>query len=218
MIHAALPNFTAEAHLLVNGSGVGAYVRRLRADTPHVTALDIEHERLVRAALPGQVCAAGEHLPFPCASFDAALSNEVLEHVQDDAQAVREMVRTLRPGGRIIVFVPNRWYPFETHGIYLGQRYIFGNIPLVNYLPNPLRNRLAPHVRAYTGGQLRKLFHGLPVRIVRHTAIYGAYDNLIARFGPLGRLLRALLQGLEATPLKWFGLSHLLIVEKLTDA
>jgi SAM-dependent methyltransferase len=142
------------------------------------------------------------------------LSHEVLEHVQDDRQAVREMVRTLRPKGRLALFVPNRGYPFETHGIYWRQRYRFGNIPLVNYLPRKLRDRLAPHVRVYSRGDLEKLFAGLPVRILQRTVIFGAYDNIIARFPGPGRRLRGLLQALERTPLRGLGLSHFWVVEK----
>jgi hypothetical protein len=44
--------------------------------------------------------------------------------------------------------------------------------------------------------------------------IFGAYDNLIARFGILGRLVRGMLQFLERTPLRAMGLSHLWVVEK----
>src|SRR5690606_26208157 len=126
---------------------------------------------------------AAEAIPYPDNRFDTILSHEVLEHVDDDRAAVREMVRVLRPGGRIIIFAPNRWYPFETHGHYWRGKYHFGNTPLINYLPDPLRNRLAPHVRAYTGAGLRRLFDGCPVRIVTHRRIYGGYDNLIARLG-----------------------------------
>ena len=161
------------------------------------------------------VCAAGEALPYPAASFDLILSNEVIEHVQDDRAAVAEMVRALRPGGRVVIFCPNRWYPVETHGIYWRGRYIFGNIPLVNYLPDPLRNRLAPHVRAYTGHGLRRLFDGLPVRIVTHTRIFGGYDNLVARLGPLGKVIRAVMQGVEGTPLNVLGLSHFLVAQRV---
>ncbi len=116
--------------------------------------------------------AACEALPYPQNSFDLVLSHEVLEHVNDDRQAVAEMVRVLRPGGRAVIFVPNRLYPFETHGHYWRGEYHFGNTPLINYLPDPLRNRLAPHVRAYTAQGLRHLFLGQPVRILHHTQIY----------------------------------------------
>jgi hypothetical protein len=113
-----------------------------------------------------------------------------------------------------VLFVPNRGYPFETHGVYWRGRYRFGNIPLVNYLPRVLRDRLAPHVRAYSRAALQALFAGLPVRFVQRTVIFGAYDNLIARWPRAGRLLRAALQGLERTPLRAFGLSHFWVVEK----
>jgi hypothetical protein len=125
------------------------------------------------------------------------------------------MVRALKPGGRLVLFVPNRGYPFETHGIYWRGKYHFGNKPFVNYLPRALRDKLAPHVRVYSKRDLEKLFTGLPVKYIERTIIFGAYDNLIAHFGILGRILRSILQFLEATPLRWLGLSHIWVIEKL---
>jgi len=110
--------------------------------------------------------------------------------------------------------VPNRAYPFETHGLYWRGRYRFGNVPLVNYLPRRLRDRLAPHVRVYSTGDLQRLFAGLPVQTVEWTVIFGAYDNIIARRPALGKALRRLLQGLERTPARALGLSHFWVVEK----
>lgn len=49
-------------------------------------------------------------LPFPDASFDAVVAAEVLEHLPADEQAMAELARVLRPGGRIAVTVP-RWGP-----------------------------------------------------------------------------------------------------------
>ncbi|HEY9152325.1 MAG TPA: methyltransferase domain-containing protein, partial [Anaerolineales bacterium] len=146
---------------------------------------------------------------------DLILSHEVIEHVQDDRLAIREMVRVLKPSGRIVLFCPNRGYPFETHGIYWNGKYSFGNKLFVNYLPRVWRDRLAPHVRVYSKRDLEKLFEGLPVKFVERTIIFGAYDNIILRFGTFGKVLRALLQFLEKTPLKIFGLSHFLVVEKI---
>jgi hypothetical protein len=121
----------------------------------------------------------------------------------------------LQPGGRIVLFVPNRGYPFETHGIYWRGEYKFGNIPLVNYLPRAWRDKLAPHVRVYSRRDVAKLFEGLPVKFIQRTVIFGAYDNIIARFGSFGKILRGILQFLEKTPLKALGLSHFWVVEKI---
>jgi len=202
--------------LLVDGCGVGMYLDHLAPYARSVVGLDIEHERTIEAhGHSDQVlCSAGEHLPFPSDSFDLVLSHEVLEHVQDDRLTIREIVRTLRPGGRLVLFCPNRGYPFETHGVYWQGTYHFGNIPLVNYLPRPWRDRLAPHVNVYTRRGLQRLFDGLPVRFIAQRVIFGAYDNLIARRPALGRPLRLILQSMERSPLQFFGLSHFWVVEK----
>ncbi len=207
---------TDQARILVDGCGIGAYVRALRRYTPHVVGLDIDAKVLHVAGqtLPHLCQAAGEALPFPDNIFDTVLSHEVIEHVNDDRQTVAEMIRVLKPGGRAVIFCPNRFYPFETHGHFWRGQYHFGNTPFINYLPDPLRNKLAPHVRAYTPWGLRRLFRDLPVRIVYHTQIYPGYDNIIARWPRIGRGIRAVTYALERTPLRILGLSHFLVVEK----
>jgi len=206
--------------LLENGCGVGQYIQHLVAYAGLAIGLEFDFERARQAHLRSNhiLRAAGERLPFPNDSFDFILSHEVLEHVQDDRLAVESMVRVLRPGGRIALFVPNRGYPFETHGIYWQRQYHFGNIPLVNYLPRRLRDRLAPHVRIYTSHDLEKLFTGLPVKYIQRTVIFGAYDNIIARHSRLGKVMRVLLQFLEKTPLRVLGLSHFWVIEKSPQA
>lgn len=207
---------TKDTYILVDGCGLGAYAAHLLEDSPHVAALDIELERVrvAREHTPDAHVAAAEHLPYPTNTFDVLLSHEVLEHVQDDRAALSEMARVLKPGGRAILFCPNRWYPFETHGHYWRGKYHFGNTPLINYLPDVWRDKLTPHVRAYTRRGLLRLLVGLPLRVVHHTRIFGAYDNIIARYPGAGHVLRAVLHGAERTPLRVLGLSHLLVVEK----
>jgi SAM-dependent methyltransferase len=199
------------------GCGVGSYLFRLQKEARQAVGLDIEHDRACEAHLGADqvVCGAGEGLPFPDGAFDLVLSHEVIEHVQDDRAAVEEIVRTLTPGGRLVLFCPNRGYPFETHGIYWRGKYHFGNIPLVNYLPRRWRDRLAPHVRVYSRRDLERLFAGLPVRLVHRSVIFGAYDNFIARWPAAGTILRTVLQSLEHTPLSALGLSHFWVVEKI---
>jgi SAM-dependent methyltransferase len=201
--------------LLVDGCGVGMYLGRMKSHVQNAVGLDIELDRVREAQEQAEMvlCAAGEYLPFATRSFDLVLSHEVLEHVNDDRMAIREIVRTLRPGGRLILFCPNRGYPYETHGIYWRGKYHFGNIPLVNFLPRLWRDKLAPHVRVYSRSDLEKLFKGLSVRIVQRRIIFGAYDNIIQRAPALGNILRTVLQALENTPLSFFGLSHFWVVE-----
>ena len=214
----------AEGSILDDGCGLGIYLERLATRASKAMGVEFDFERAVEAgqrlslAGPGRGAvtqARAERLPYASAAFDLVLSHEVLEHVPDDRRAVEEILRVLRPGGRLVLFTPNRGYPFETHGIFWRGRYRFGNIPLVNYLPGPLRQRLAPHVRAYTPRQLDELFGGLPARVVSRTVLFGAYDNIIARWPRLGRILRGLLQFLERTPLRALGLSHFWVVERI---
>lgn len=215
MILKALP--LDARRILVDGCGIGMYVKHLNALGYNTFGLDIDADRIMQGAGSGieQLhVAAGEHLPYPDAAFDAVLSHEVVEHVADDRHTAREMIRVLRSGGRAILFCPNRLYPFETHGHYWRGEYRFGNTPLINYLPNPIRNRLAPHVRAYTGRGIKSLFSGLPVRIITHRKIFPGYDNIVARRPMLGKTLRAVTYAFERTPLRLFGLSHFLIIEK----
>ncbi len=127
------------------GCGLGMYVDKFRRFSDEVYGVDVDEEKVAQASewLPNIQVAPGEHLPFADGQFDVILLNEVIEHVDDDRRTAHEMVRVTRPGGSIDVFAPNRLYPFETHGAYIGGRYVFGNIPLVNWLPDPLRDRFS---------------------------------------------------------------------------
>ena len=203
--------------ILDNGCGLGTYLEAFGAFSSHRFGLEIEFERTLaaRSLAEGVVQAMSEELPFASGSFDFVFSNEVIEHVDDDRLAVSEMVRVSRNGGRILIFCPNRWYPVEQHGVYWRGRYRYGNIPLVNYLPNPVRNRLAPHVRTYTTRALMNLIRELPVIKVHHSRIFGGYDNIEARWPSFGRILKKTLHSAEATPAAVFGISHLLVLEKV---
>ncbi len=212
-------NGRLQGRVLENGCGVGMYVEKLSGFGGTVIGLEYDFERTVAAhqLAPHITNGAGENLPYPANHFDLILSHEVIEHVQDDRAAIAEMVRVLKPGGRAVIFCPNRGYPFETHGIYWRGKYKFGNIPFVNWLPRKIRDRLAPHVRVYSRRDIRRRLAGLQIDTLEHAILFGAYDNLIARFGGAGKILRGLLQFLEGTPLQIFGLSHFVVIQKLGD-
>ncbi|MEO7910876.1 MAG: class I SAM-dependent methyltransferase [Roseiflexaceae bacterium] len=71
---------------------------------------------------------AGEQLPFGDASFDLVIAWDVVEHVQDPGLLLAELARVLRPGGRVLLTVINRFAFRDPHY----------HLPLLNWLPRPL--------------------------------------------------------------------------------
>jgi SAM-dependent methyltransferase len=66
------------------------------------------------------------HLPFRDGVFDAAINVVTLEHVKEPAQVIRELARTLAPGGRLLLIAPHEWeehqqphdyYRYTRHGL-----------------------------------------------------------------------------------------------------
>lgn len=55
------------------------------------------------------VAADLEALPFADGTFDAALNIVVLEHTRNPQQVLREIARTLAPGGRLLLVAPQQW-------------------------------------------------------------------------------------------------------------
>jgi SAM-dependent methyltransferase len=55
------------------------------------------------------LCADALALPFPDNSFDRVIASEILEHVLEDASAIAEIFRVVRPGGLVGVSVPRQW-------------------------------------------------------------------------------------------------------------
>ena len=49
---------------------------------------------------------AGEELPYEDGTFDLVTALDVVEHMDDDLAGLSEMQRVLRPGGRVLIFVP----------------------------------------------------------------------------------------------------------------
>lgn len=83
------------------GCGGKPYEQMCRA--VRYVSLDVD-----AGAVP-DIVARAEKLPFRDASFDGVVLTEVLEHVPDPGQAVREMARVLKPGGYCYVSVPQSW-------------------------------------------------------------------------------------------------------------
>jgi len=78
------------------------------------------------------IWADGHNVPVASACVDTVLCSQVLEHVQEPAQVMRELARVLKPGGHAIVTVPQEWgvhqepfdyYRFTRYGLaYLAEK------------------------------------------------------------------------------------------------
>ncbi len=108
------------------GAGWGQTSLLLRAHGARVVAYDVEDKGaatgLLQEADVPYVVSAGPGLPFPDHAFDAVLNCGVLEHVDDERSALRELRRVLRPGGRLFTYhLPNRHAYTEWVGRRLGR-------------------------------------------------------------------------------------------------
>ena len=92
----------APLRILDVGCGVKPYFPLFAPIASEYIGVDVVENPL--ADLVGAV----EHLPVDDASFDVVLCTQVLEHSDDPAQAVRELRRVTRPGGRVLA---------STHGV-----------------------------------------------------------------------------------------------------
>ena len=81
-------------------------IRRQLPDSAQYIGLDYYETAVTWYASRPDIFADARQLPLPNASADSALMLHVLEHLDRPGQALRETVRILRPGGRILIEVP----------------------------------------------------------------------------------------------------------------
>jgi SAM-dependent methyltransferase len=133
----------------------------------------------------------GMKLPAPDRHFDAVVSYAVLEHVQNEEQALSEMHRVLKEQGILVISVPNKWWIFETHGARLPWL-PWNRVPFFSWLPAPVHSRFAKAriytKRGITGLLARNGFEVLgsgyitaPMDVVRVPALQGFLRRTIFR-------------------------------------
>jgi len=96
--------------ILDAGCGIGYYCEFLSDSGARVCGIDIDKEAIDMAKglypeLNFSVCSAG-NIAFKDSSFDKVLCTELLEHVEDDFRAVKEICRVTKPDGLILITVP----------------------------------------------------------------------------------------------------------------
>jgi len=201
------------------GCAEGGYTSSLLAHgVTSVVGVDVLKDRLKEAEarqIPNATFYSfdGSRLNFPDESFNGAFMNEVLEHVADEQESLREIRRVLQPGGHLIVISPNRWFPVEGHTVTMvGMR--FGPAPLIPWLPERLTRKWTT-ARNYWPRQLVDHVHQAGFVIQEVGFIWPVFEQFPWLPGPIISVYRRWLDKIDDVPgLRRFGLSTLIIATK----
>jgi N-acetylglucosaminyldiphosphoundecaprenol N-acetyl-beta-D-mannosaminyltransferase len=193
------------------GCGNGCYTAELARRAAFVCGVDLQrpHLKEFRQPIP-RVEAAGENLPFASETFDVVTMIEVLEHTRCDEEVLKECFRVMKPGGLLVLFVPNKMYPFESHPCHIGSFAIGPNIPLISWFPDFLRQRLC-HARIYTRRKLLSLAKSAGFQHHETGYIFPPLDSFRL---PFKEFYRRATRKLEKTPLARFGVSIYAVLQK----
>ena len=150
-----------QAHRILDlGCGTGALLGALPPDSWAVgvdfsaRALEHSHAR----GLPRLVHGDGRRLPFCDAAFDAVISLDTIEHIDDHEAAAAEIARVLKPGGTAVINVPAFPWLWGPHDVALM------------------------HCRRYTRPQVRQLLTGAGLHVQRLTySVFLLFPVVVAR-------------------------------------
>lgn len=199
------------------GCGSGYLVGELQRLGYNAFGMDFEKEAVDYGANSGVknlTVGAGDQVGYSSESFDLVMALDVLEHLEDEKPAIKELIRILKPGGKMIITVP-------------AYQWLWG-----------VQDEVSHHFRRYTAGSLMDVFKEFSaISIVRKTyfntflfpaiaivRLFSKWFNVKNRqsdfnikTGPLDALFYSVF-GLESYFLKFInfptGVSILFILEK----
>jgi len=200
--------------LLDVGCGDGSFTIPLSKDYRHVLGIDVQENFLevFRKKVAGDskfqiVNMSAEKMSLDDASFDAIITIETIEHIPDLKKAAAEFHRVLKKGGELIITCPNRLFPFENHGIRIGEKEYHTRIPLITWLPR-IHNRYSL-ARVFTVRALDQLLCPLGFSRAYEDHIWPTFEHGGNIFSPVLRPLFGLMRVMEQSPLRMFGTSIL---------
>ena len=91
--------------VLDHGAGAGTFATPISKSGLQVVCMEPDNDLRAELAASGLEVAA-DLADIPTSSVDYAYTLNVLEHIEDDAASIAELYRCLKPGGRLLVYVP----------------------------------------------------------------------------------------------------------------
>jgi SAM-dependent methyltransferase len=171
--------------------------------------VDDAKRRALEAGLATDFRAVEGTLPWADGYFDTVTLIEVLEHVEDEYDSLTEIRRVLSKDGRLYVSVPNRYFPFETHGMLIGDHFVQHNVPFITWIP-PLHRRIS-EARSYTYSSLKRLLEEVGFMVSAPEYIMPPFEK-----SPLAQKWFApVAERVETSFLRGFGVSVLVVARPL---
>lgn len=185
--------------ILEIGCGRGFYLNVLSKASPKldVTGIDLNEKYLsvakdfINDNKVKLIKADATKLPFKDKSFDRIIATEILEHIPNDEEVISEINRVLKPGGIVMVTVPNKNYPFFWDPINWVLEKLFNW-----HLPSNiwwLSGIWADHVRLYDTNELKRKLEQKGFKVEKvwqathycfpfsHFLFYGIGKNLVEK-------------------------------------
>ncbi len=165
------------------GCGIGAYVGELNRLGYKAIGIDMKRKHLISDSQVGNskgllVNMDASELGFKLGVFTSASLIEVLEHVTNPAKVLSEVARVLTVGGILIVSVPYKGFPFETHGIFVrGKIRSFRGLgfPFLTFMPKAIRSRFAT-ANVFTEKEMQNCLGKAGFRVIKSCYLFPSFD------------------------------------------
>jgi 2-polyprenyl-3-methyl-5-hydroxy-6-metoxy-1,4-benzoquinol methylase len=207
-------------NILDIGCGNGFYTLEFARIADFVTGIDINNKSIEQA-----ISLSKEenifNVVFKCSDIDKLNFNnkfdiitlvEVLEHLPDMQSVLTKTNAWLKDDGILILFVPNKLFPFETHGLNISGRSISSSIgfPFLSWAPEWMRKRVVGE-KIFTVTSLKKTLSRSQFNIKTVDFFFPPLDLINIRLARIGRSVFNLL---DKTPLRIFALSIFCVAKK----
>jgi SAM-dependent methyltransferase len=181
LCHDTIP---AGSRLLEIGSGPSNEATFEFAKIGPVTGVDVSDEIFGNTSLVHAVVFDGVHLPFPDRSFDAVVSNWVMEHVEKPLPLLKEVRRVLRPGGMYCFRTINLFHYMPLGSKLIPRRHHAGTSKSLRRMDAEDHEPWPTYYRANSRGKLRRLFRdagfvGIDFRMIECEPRYTAGRRLL---------------------------------------
>lgn len=126
-------------------------------DLSRVVAFQARRNARANGHAPALLRADIRELPFAAGSFDVVYTMGTIEHIDEYREAIREIHRVLKPGGRAVIGVPHKWDLFLR--------------PLMVWVLDAFGQYLYAPEKSFSGAELRRDVEQAGLRVVERTGI-----------------------------------------------